>query len=296
MYNNYYNYKKTNPKRALKFKLSANEKSLEKEEEYELISKWLDSNDKMALNRLVGAYKKLVVSFSKKYLSYGLPQDDLVQEGTMGLIYAINKFDINKGFRLSTYAHWWIKAMIQDYVLKNWSIVKNGTTASQKVLFFSLNKIKKIINFDSQNFMGIEDISKISKMLNLKPIDIENLQSRLKMGDQSLNQRISDGQDDDELITLLEDERATHDVVFQEKNDNQFKQKCLLNAIKLLNPREQTIINSRKLKYKPDTLDMIAKKLNISKERVRQIEVNSLKKLRRNIESISNESKDFFIN
>ena len=296
MYNNYYNYKKTNPKRALKFKLSANEKSLEKEEEYELISKWLDSNDKMALNRLVGAYKKLVVSFSKKYLSYGLPQDDLVQEGTMGLIYAINKFDINKGFRLSTYAHWWIKAMIQDYVLKNWSIVKNGTTASQKVLFFSLNKIKKIINFESQNFMGIEDISKISKMLNLKPIDIENLQSRLKMGDQSLNQRISDGQDDDELITLLEDERATHDVVFQEKNDNQIKQKCLLNAIKLLNPREQTIINSRKLKYKPDTLDMIAKKLNISKERVRQIEVNSLKKLRRNIESISNESKDFFIN
>mgnify|MGYP001351809985 CR=1 FL=1 len=296
MYNNYYNYKKTNPKRALKFKLSANEKSLEKEEEYELISKWLDSNDKMALNRLVGAYKKLVVSFSKKYLSYGLPQDDLVQEGTMGLIYAINKFDINKGFRLSTYAHWWIKAMIQDYVLKNWSIVKNGTTASQKVLFFSLNKIKKIINFESQNFMGIEDISKISKMLNLKPIDIENLQSRLKMGDQSLNQRISDGQDDDELITLLEDERATHDVVFQEKNDNQFKQKCLLNAIKLLNPREQTIINSRKLKYKPDTLDMIAKKLNISKERVRQIEVNSLKKLRRNIEFISNESKDFFIN
>jgi len=296
MYNNYYNYKKTNPKRALKFKLSANEKSLEKEEEYELISKWLDSNDKMALNRLVGAYKKLVVSFSKKYLSYGLPQDDLVQEGTMGLIYAINKFDINKGFRLSTYAHWWIKAMIQDYVLKNWSIVKNGTTASQKVLFFSLNKIKKIINFESQNFMGIEDISKISKMLNLKPIDIENLQSRLKMGDQSLNQRISDGQDDDELITLLEDERATHDVVFQEKNDNQFKQKCLLNAIKLLNPREQTIINSRKLKYKPDTLDMIAKQLNISKERVRQIEVNSLKKLRRNIESISNESKDFFIN
>tara|TARA_B100001540_G_scaffold297507_1_gene300215 strand:- start:53 stop:943 length:891 start_codon:yes stop_codon:yes gene_type:complete len=296
MYNNYYNYKKTNPKRALKFKLSANEKSLEKEEEYELISKWLDSNDKMALNRLVGAYKKLVVSFSKKYLSYGLPQDDLVQEGTMGLIYAINKFDINKGFRLSTYAHWWIKAMIQDYVLKNWSIVKNGTTASQKVLFFSLNKIKKIINFESQNFMGIEDISKISKMLNLKPIDIENLQSRLKMGDQSLNQRISDGQDDDELITLLEDERATHDVVFQEKNDNQIKQKCLLNAIKLLNPREQIIINSRKLKYKPDTLDMIAKKLNISKERVRQIEVNSLKKLRRNIESISNESKDFFIN
>ncbi len=296
MYNSYYNYKKTNPKRVLKFKLSANEKSLEKEEEYELISKWLDSNDKIALNRLVGAYKKLVVSFAKKYLSYGLPQEDLVQEGTMGLIYAINKFDISKGFRLSTYAHWWIKAMIQDYVLKNWSIVKNGTTASQKVLFFSLNKIKKIINFESQNFMGIEDISKISKMLNLKPIDIENLQSRLKMGDQSLNQRINDGKDDDELITLLEDERATHDVVFQEKNDNQFKQKCLLKAIKLLKPREQTIINSRKLKYKPDTLEMIAKKLNISKERVRQIEVNSLKKLKRNIESISNESKDFFIN
>ena len=138
-----------------KYKFKVKEKLLEKEEEYNLISSWQNTKNNKALNKLLKSYKKLVVSISKKFISYGLPQEDLIQEGTMGLMYAIEKFDISKGFRLSTYSHWWIRAMIQDYIIKNWSIVKNGSTASQKILFFSFNKIKKLINFDSLKTMDI---------------------------------------------------------------------------------------------------------------------------------------------
>ena len=293
MYNSFSSFKKSH---KFNSKVIKNEKSLEKNDEYDLITQWQNNKHKKSLNRLLGAYKKLVVSFAKKYLSYGLPQEDLVQEGTMGLIYAIEKFDIERGFRLSTYAHWWIKAMIQDYVLKNWSIVKNGTTASQKTLFFSFNKLKKLINFESLNFMGIEEIEKISKLLNIKPIHVENLQSRLKMGDQSLNQTIDSNEGGAELISILEDKRPTHDILIQNKNDNKIRKEWLSEAIDLLNYREKYIITERKLSEKPITLDKIGKKLNISKERVRQIEVNSLKKLHKNILKISNESKDFFIN
>tara|TARA_Y100000590_G_C15628786_1_gene980369 strand:+ start:239 stop:1129 length:891 start_codon:yes stop_codon:yes gene_type:complete len=296
MYNSFNNFKKQRDNKSYKKVVSLNEKSLEKEEEYELIIKWQNLKDKKSLNRILGAYKKLVVSFSKKYLSYGLSQEDLVQEGTMGLIYAIDRFDINKGFRLSTYAHWWIKAMIQDYILKNWSIVKNGTTASQKTLFFSFNKLKKLINFESINAISIDEIEKISKILNMKPIDVENLQTRLKMGDQSLNQTFIDNDDSVELITLLKDDKPTQDIVFEKSNDNKIKKKYLLEAIDLLNDREKFIIKSRKLNDKPITLDEIGKQLKISKERVRQLEVNSLNKLKKYITTISKENKSFFIN
>ena len=158
-------------------KFKNNEKLLDKEEEYKLIRNWQKNKSNNAINKLLSSYKKLVVSISKKFSSYGLPQEDLIQEGTMGLVYAIERFDTSKGFRLYTYSHWWIKAMIQDYIIKNWSIVKNGTTASQKILFFSFNKIKKLINFDSLKTMDIDQVKKISKMLNIKPLDIENLDS-----------------------------------------------------------------------------------------------------------------------
>ena len=156
-------------------KFNKNVKLLDKEEEYKLIKNWQNNKNIKALNKLLSAYKRLVVSFSKKFSSFGLPQEDLIQEGTMGLMYAIEKFDISKGFRLSTYSHWWIRAMMQDYIIKNWSIVKSSTTASQKILFFSFNKIKKLINFDSLKTMDIEQVKKISKMLNIKPIDEESI-------------------------------------------------------------------------------------------------------------------------
>ena len=272
------------------------EKLLTKDEEYKLISNWQKNKNNKSLDKLIKAYKKLVVSFAKKYFSYGLPQEDLIQEGMMGLMYGIEKFDISRGFRLSTYANWWIKAMMQDYILKNWSIVKSGSTASQKILFFSFNKVKKLINFDSLNTMDIEQVEKISKTLKMKTLDIENLQTRLKMGDQSLNKTISEDNASVELISLLKDSSPTQDDIFQNLNDTQLKQKWIFQSINALNEREQFIINSRQLNEKPKTLDEIGKQLKISKERVRQIESSSLKKLRKNILEISNEPKDFFVN
>ena len=272
------------------------EKLLTKDEEYKLISNWQKNKNNKSLDKLIKAYKKLVVSFAKKYFSYGLPQEDLIQEGMMGLMYGIEKFDISRGFRLSTYANWWIKAMMQDYILKNWSIVKSGSTASQKILFFSFNKVKKLINFDSLNTMDIEQVEKISKTLKMKTLDIENLQTRLKMGDQSLNKTITEDNASVELISLLKDDSPTQDDIFQNLNDTQLKQKWIFQSINSLNEREQFIINSRQLNEKPKTLDEIGKQLKISKERVRQIESSSLKKLRKNILEISNEPKDFFVN
>ena len=272
------------------------EKLLTKDEEYKLISNWQKNKNNKSLDKLIKAYKKLVVSFAKKYFSYGLPQEDLIQEGMMGLMYGIEKFDISRGFRLSTYANWWIKAMMQDYILKNWSIVKSGSTASQKILFFSFNKVKKLINFDSLNTMDIEQVEKISKTLKMKTLDIENLQTRLKMGDQSLNKTITEDNASVELISLLKDDSPTQDDIFQNLNDTQLKQKWIFQSINALNEREQFIINSRQLNEKPKTLDEIGKQLKISKERVRQIESSSLKKLRKNILEISNEPKDFFVN
>ena len=272
------------------------EKLLTKDEEYKLISNWQKNKNNKSLDKLIKAYKKLVVSFAKKYFSYGLPQEDLIQEGMMGLMYGIEKFDISRGFRLSTYANWWIKAMMQDYILKNWSIVKSGSTASQKILFFILNKVKKLINFDSLNTMDIEQVEKISKTLKMKTLDIENLQTRLKMGDQSLNKTITEDNASVELISLLKDDSPTQDDIFQNLNDTQLKQKWIFQSINALNEREQFIINSRQLNEKPKTLDEIGKQLKISKERVRQIESSSLKKLRKNILEISNEPKDFFVN
>tara|TARA_B100001175_G_C19347830_1_gene560755 strand:- start:28 stop:861 length:834 start_codon:yes stop_codon:yes gene_type:complete len=272
------------------------QKMLTKEKEYELIRNWQNSKDNNSFVELLNAYKPLVFSLVKKFSSYGLPQDDLLQEGKMGLMYAIEKFDISKGFRLSTYSRWWIRAMIQDYIIKNWSIVKNGSTASQKILFFNFNKVKKMINLNGLKTMDIDDIYKISKMLNMKPLDIEHLSTRLIMGDQSLNQTIKENESAVELIDLLKDNSDTQNTTYQKNNDGALKQKWILQAINKLDEREKFIINSRKLTDSPITLESLGKKFKISKERVRQIEVTSLKKLKKNILQISNEPKEFFVN
>ena len=279
-----------------KYKFKVKEKLLEKEEEYNLISSWQNTKNNKALNKLLKSYKKLVVSLSKKFISYGLPHEDLIQEGTMGLMYAIEKFDISKGFRLSTYSHWWIRAMIPDYIIKNWSLVTTGSTASQKILFFSFNKIRKLINFDSLKTMDINEVEKISKILKMKPLDVEHLESRLRMGDQSLNQTITKNDSTVELIDLLKDESDSQHHILQKNNDEKIKQNWILKAINNLNEREKFIINSRKLNEEPKTLNELSVQLKISKERVRQIEFLSLKKLKKNILEISNETKDFFIN
>ena len=274
------------------------EEPLEKEEEYKLIEKWQYNEDEKSLIRLVSAYKRLVASIAKKYLSYGLQMEDLINEGILGLIISLKKFDLSKGFRLSTYARWWIRASIQNYILKNWSIVKTASTTSHKSLFFNFNKLKKQINFRSFDYLGQEELTKISKMLNIKAIDIQNMETRLSQGDQSLNQKINinDNADNPDLLSLIKDESPTQDILFEKENDNKLKNQWLKKAINLLKDREKIIISSRKLEEKAKTFEELGKKLNLSKERVRQIEVQALKKLKNNILEISKQPKNFFVN
>ena len=201
-----------------------NQKSLEKKEEYELITKWQNDNDQKSLLRLIGAYNKLINSIAKKYSSYGLNHSDLMQEGTIGFMHALEKFDLSKGFRLSTYSQWWIRATIQNYILKNWSIVKNGNNAAQKTLFFGLNKLKKQINFNAHSFMGQNELEKISNILDIKTTQIQDMENKLAMGDQSLNQKI-DNENDNDLLSQLKDDCPTQDIVFQQNNDNNLKKK-----------------------------------------------------------------------
>ena len=165
-------------------------KVLGKEEEFYLIRKWQDEKDQKSLKKILNAYLRLAVSSARKYMRYGIPLDDLIHEGILGIMHSLEKFDISKDFRLSTYASWWIRASIQDYILKNWSIVRTGSTTSQKKLFFNLRKIKQKILSVSYDYMGQNEINEVSKMLNVKSMEIQNMESRLTGGDFFLNQTL----------------------------------------------------------------------------------------------------------
>ncbi len=270
-------------------------KVLEKKEEIKLIKLWQTKKDEKSLEKILKSYMRLIVSVANKYLHYGLPREDLVQEGIVGIMNAIEKFDLSKGFRLSTYSKWWIRALIQEYILKNWSIVKAGSSASQKALFFNLNKLKKIINYNSFEFMGNNEVQKVAKILKVKSSQVETMENRLTLGDQSLNQTLSDDSNND-LMSLLKDESPTQDIILEQTYNDKEKKDTLYKAINQLKDREKIIILNRKLEEKAKTLEEMGKKLNISKERVRQIENKALQNLRKNILSISNQNKEFFIN
>ena len=267
---------------------------LEKDTEFKLINDWRDNRNSKALQKILNSYLRLAVSYARKYSSYGLPIDDLIHEGVLGIMHALDKFDTSKDFRLSTYASWWIRASIQDYILKNWSVVRTGSTASQKALFFNLKKIKQQINDVSREFLGQNEINKVSSMLNVKPIEVQNMESRLTGGDLFLNQKV-DNESENDLLSLLADERDNPEEVFESFNDLSVKKNYIHEAINTLNDREKTIINLRKFKEKSITLDELGKKLKISKERVRQIETKALEKLKRAILDISQQDKEFFI-
>ena len=269
-------------------------KILEKQDEYKLILDWNTNQNKDSLQKILNAYMRLAVSFAKKYTNYGLPLDDLIHEGILGIMHAIEKFDVSKNFRLSTYASWWIRASIQDYILKNWSVVKTGSTASQKQLFFNLKKIKKQIMDQSREFMGQDEINIVSKMLGTKSLEIQNMESRLASGDLFLNQPIGD-EDGNDLMSLLPDSSKNPEEVTESYFDNKSKNNWLFKAIDKLNDREKFIIKCRKLKEKSITLDELGKKLKISKERVRQIENKALQKLKKVILDISQQEKSFFV-
>ena len=267
---------------------------LEKEDEYNLINDWRDNKNPKALQRILNSYLRLAVSYARKYTSYGLPIDDLIHEGVLGIMHALEKFDTDKDFRLSTYASWWIRASIQDYILKNWSVVRTGSTASQKALFFNLKKIKQQINDVSREFMGQSEIDKVSSMLNVKSIEVQNMESRLTGGDLHLNQKV-DSESENDLMDLLADDRANPEESFEDLNDKKVKKDFINQAINTLNDREKTIISMRKFREKSITLDELGQMLKISKERVRQIETKALEKLKKAILDISQQDKEFFV-
>ena len=252
---------------------------LEKDHEFQLINDWRDNKNPKALQKILNSYLRLAISYARKYSSYGLSIDDLIHEGVLGIMHALDKFDTSKDFRLSTYASWWIRASIQDYILKNWSVVRTGSTASQKALFFNLKKIKQQINDVSREFMGQSEIDQVSSMLNVKSIEVQNMESRLTGGDLHLNQKV-DNENENDLMSMLADERQNPEEVYEDFKDKNVKKNYIEEAISTLNEREQKIIHLRKFKEKSITLDELGKMLKISKERVRQIETKALEKLR----------------
>ena len=175
---------------------------LEKKEEFFLIDDWRNNKNPKSLQKILNSYLRLAVSYARKYSSYGLSIDDLIHEGVLGIMHALDKFDTSKDFRLSTYASWWIRASIQDYILKNWSVVRTGSTASQKALFFNLKKIKQKINDVSREYMGQNELNEVASMLNVKSIEVQNMESRLTGGDVHLNQKV-DNDNENDLMSLM---------------------------------------------------------------------------------------------
>ena len=257
---------------------------LEETHELDLALKWRDKKDEKALHELIQAHMRLVVSFAVKYKQYGLSLGDLIQEGNIGLMKAAQKFDPDRGFRFSTYASWWIRASIQDFLLKHWSIVRIATTSKQKSLFFSLRRLKQKINGTDSGNIDYSMAENIASDLNISTSAVVNMDSRITQNDSSLNKKISeDGQD--EFLSLLEDENARPDNIVFAKDEINHKKDMVSTAIGSLDERETQIINERHLSENPKTLEYLSKKLKISKERVRQIEKNAMNKMKSFINS-----------
>jgi len=257
---------------------------LEETHELDLALKWRDKKDEKALHELIQAHMRLVVSFAVKYKHYGLSLSDLIQEGNIGLMKAAQKFDPDRGFRFSTYASWWIRASIQDFLLKHWSIVRIATTSKQKSLFFSLRRLKQKINGTDSGNIDYSMAENIASDLNISTSAVVNMDSRITQNDSSLNKKISeDGED--EFLSLLEDENARPDNIVFAKDEINHKKDMVSSAIDSLDERETQIINERHLSEDPKTLEYLGKRLKISKERVRQIEKNAMNKMKSFINS-----------
>ncbi|KJV55787.1 alternative sigma factor RpoH [Orientia chuto str. Dubai] len=254
--------------------------SLTAEEEYMLAKSYLEQNDIEAVHLLVKSHLKLVAKIALSYRGYGLPVVDLVSEGNLGLLQAVKRYNPNLGFRLSTYAIWWIKAAIQDYILRSWSLVKLGTTAAQKKLFFNLGKIKDKITKLHARAVNSSDYKQISDESGVSIADVSEVNKRLSNADLSLNTPVGYHEDDTtELIELVQEHRPNQEVILANWQDFNSKKEVLKNALQTLTPRELYIIRARKLQEKPDTLEKLSLHFNISKERIRQIENKAFEKL-----------------
>ena len=265
---------------------------LEPEEEYTLAKDWLSKSDTKAAHKLVTSHLRLVAKIAMGYRGYGLPVADLIAEGNIGMMHAVKKFDPERGFRLATYAMWWIKAAIQEFVLRSWSQVKIGTTASQKKLFFNLRKIKSKINALEDGDLSPNQVNHIAKTLDVAEEEVVNMNRRMLGGDYSLNSRISrhDGEEG-EWQDLLADGRDSQEVKFVEQQEKDIRKKMMIEALDLLKPREKDIIIKRRLSETPKTLEDLSQEYKVSRERIRQIETRAFEKLQEAIKFKSHELK-----
>ena len=256
------------------------------EEEYMLAKRYKEHGDTDAAHKLVTSHLRLVAKIAMGYRGYGLPVTDLISEGNVGIMQAVKKFDPERGFRLATYAMWWIRAQIQEYVLHSWSLVKIGTTAAQKKLFFNLKKLKnQLSSIDSGN-LSPENAREIASRLNVKEAEVLDMDNRLFSGDQSLNVQVGE-EGDTEWQDMLVDSNDTQDNILANSNELSFRKKIFEQALEVLNDREKEIITLRKLKDKPVKLEELSKKFNISRERVRQIEEKAFEKLQKQVSVIT---------
>lgn len=253
---------------------------LEAEHERELARRWRDDRDERALHELTMAYMRLVVAMASRFRHYGPPLSDLVQEGNVGLMQAAMRFEPDREVRFSTYASWWIRSAMQDFVLRNWSIVRTGTTSTQKALFFNLRRLRVRIGDIGDSVMSAEATSKIARTLRVPEHDVEAMAARLYGPDRSLNAPLTD-EGDVEWQDLLADAAAGPEADVMEAHDNIVRAALVKDAMAELSDRERLIIRERKLEEEAVTLEALGERLGISKERVRQIEGNALEKLRR---------------
>ena len=260
---------------------------LSQDEEYNLAVKYKETRSEEIAKILVNSHLRLVVKVASKYRGYGLSAAEMISEGNIGLLYAIEKFEPEKGFRFSTYALWWIKASIQKYILNSWSLVKIGTTAAQKKLFFNLRKIKNKLNLNDDRELTSDVLHKIAGSLDVSVQEVKDMNTRLKAHDGSLNTIIdASGDNSSEWMDFIADTKPNQEDVFAYSETLKYRKKLFLQALVVLNKREKDILYKRRLSEKAITLDDLSKFYGISKERVRQIELNSIKKIKKAVETI----------
>ncbi len=271
---------------------------LDAETELRLAYAWRDQRDEAALHRLITAYMRLAISMASKFRRYGAPMNDLIQEASLGLMKAADKFDPDRGVRFSTYAVWWIKASIQDYVMRNWSMVRTGSTSSQKSLFFNMRRVQAQIEREAMARGERLDPHQIREMVATEvgvPLaDVEMMEGRLSGSDFSLNATQSTDEDGREWIDALEDQSAQAADLVAADRDADTLRNWLAGALGALNERERFIVRERKLREEPRTLESLGQELRLSKERVRQLEAAAFAKMRKSLELQSREVHNFF--
>jgi RNA polymerase sigma-32 factor len=253
---------------------------LSPEREQELALAWRDHSDRAALDQLVGSHLRLVIKIARGFGGYGLPLADLVAEGNVGLMQAAEKFDPDRGFRFATYAMWWIRAAVQEYILHSWSLVKIGTTAAQKKLFFNLRRLKARLQEFDQGDLLPETVATIAKDLDVPETEVQEMNRRLSGPDNSLNATLG-GEADSEWLELLPDDRPSQETIIGDLEEARRRRGLLGDALKKLNPREREIVVERRLKDEPATLEELSHRYAVSRERIRQIEVRAVEKLQR---------------